>query len=83
MGMRLCSTLGFGSCLYPNVSSAHCSPGYPESAKKTGLITRVRVTLNATLTKSQNRHPLPIFSKALPYSRSQTRECLHLKHYLF
>jgi hypothetical protein len=48
MGMRLCSTLGFGSCLYPNVLSALCSPSYPEIVKKTRLITMVRVTLNTT-----------------------------------
>jgi len=83
MGMRLRSTLGFGSCPYPNVSSALCSPGYPESANKRRLTTTVRVTLKRTLTKSQKRHPLPISSRALPYSSSQTRECLHLKHYLF
>jgi hypothetical protein len=83
MGMRLCSTLGFGSCPYPNGSSARHSPGYPENANKARLITTVRVTLKRTLTKSQNRHPLPISSRALPYSRSRPRECLHLKHYLF
>jgi len=83
MGMRLCSTLGFGSCPYPNVLSALSSPSYPERANKRRLITTVRVTLNTTLTKSQNRHPLPISSRALPYSSSRPRECLHLKHYLF
>jgi hypothetical protein len=46
--MRQCSTLGFGSCPNPNLSSALSSPGYPESAKKTRLITMVRVTLNTT-----------------------------------
>jgi hypothetical protein len=60
MGMRLCSTLGFGSCPYPNVSSARCFPGYPESANKTRLTTTVRVTLKRTLTSNQKRHPLPI-----------------------
>jgi hypothetical protein len=83
MGMRLRSTLGFGSCPYPNVSSALSSPGYPDSANKTRLITTVRVTLNTTLTKSQNWHPLLISSRDLPYSSSQPRACLHLKHYLF
>jgi hypothetical protein len=83
MGMTLCSTLGFGSCPYPNVSSARCSPGYPESANKTKLATTVRVMLKRTLTKSQNRHPLPMSSRALPYSRLRARECLHLEHYLF
>ena len=83
MGMRLCSTLGFGSCPYPNVSSALSSPGYPESANKTRLITTVRVTLNTTLTKSQNRHPLPMSSKGLPYSSSRPRACLHLEQHLF
>jgi hypothetical protein len=47
------------------------------------LITMVRVTLNTTLTKSQNSHPLPISSRGLQYSRSRPRECLHLEHYLF
>jgi hypothetical protein len=83
MGMRLCSTLGFGSCLYPNVLSALCSPSYPEIVKKTRLITMVRVTLNTTLTKSQNRHPLPMSSKGLPYSSSRPRACLHLEQHLF
>jgi hypothetical protein len=83
MGMRLCSTLGFGSCPYPNVSSALSSPSYPEIVKKTRLITMVRVTLKRTLTKSQNRHPLPISSKALPYSSSRPRDCLHLEQHLF
>jgi hypothetical protein len=83
MGMRLCSTLGFGSCPYPNVLSARWSPGYPDSANKRRLITTVRVTLKITLTKSQNRHPLPISSRDLHYSSSQPRECLHLEHYLF
>jgi hypothetical protein len=80
--MTLSSTLGFGSCPYPNVSSALSSPGYPESANKARLITTVRVTLKRTLTKSQKRHPPPISSRALHYSRSRARECLHLKHYL-
>jgi hypothetical protein len=75
--------LGLGSCPYPNVSSARRFPGYPDSANKTRLITTVRVTLNTTLTKSQNRHPLPISSRGLPYSRSPPRECLYLEHYLF
>jgi hypothetical protein len=83
MGMRLCSTLGFGSCLYPNVLSALCSPSYPEIVKKNRLITMVRVTLNTTLTKSQNRHPLPMSSKGLPYSSSRPRACLHLEQHLF
>jgi hypothetical protein len=83
MGMRLCSTLGFGSCPYPNVLSARRFPSYPERANKRRLITTVRVTLNTTLTKSQNRHPLPISYRGLPYSSSRPRECLHLKHYLF
>ena len=61
---------------------ARPSSGYPESANKTRLITTVRVTLNTTLTKSQNRHPLPMSSCGLPYSRSRPMECLHLKHYL-
>jgi hypothetical protein len=81
MGMRLCSTLGFGSC--PNVSSALSSPGYPERANKARLITTVRVTLKRTLTKSQKRHPLPISSRALHYSRSRARECIHLEQHLF
>jgi hypothetical protein len=59
MGMRLCSTLGFGSCPYPNVSSARCSHGYPDSANNTKLIMMVRVTLKRTLTRSQNRHLVP------------------------
>jgi hypothetical protein len=83
MGMRLCSTLGFGSCPNPNVLSALCSPSYPEIVKKTRLITMVRVTLNTTLTKSQNRHPLPMSSKGLPYSSSRPRACLHLEQHLF
>ena len=58
-------------------------PGYPDSANKTKLASTVRVTLNSTLTKSQNSHPLPMSSRTLPYSRSQQRECLHLEHYLF
>jgi hypothetical protein len=33
---------------------------YPDTTKKTKLTSTVRVTLNTTLTKSQNRHPLPI-----------------------
>src|SRR5215216_6585101 len=74
----------FGSFSYPNVSSARCSPGYPDSANKARLITTVRVTLNSTLTKSQKRHPLPISSRGLPYnSRSRPRGCLHLEHHLF
>jgi hypothetical protein len=81
MGMRLCSTLGFGSC--PNISSARWSPGYPDRANKRRLTTTVRVTLKRTLTNSQNRHPLPISSRGLHYSRSRPRECLHLEHYLF
>jgi hypothetical protein len=83
MGMTLCSTLGPGSCSYPNVSSALSSPGYPERANKRRLITTVRVTLNTTLTKSQNRHPLPISSRALHCSSSRSRDCLHLECYLF
>jgi hypothetical protein len=83
MGMRLCSTLGFGSCPYPNISSALSSPGYPDSANKRRLITTVRVTLKRTLTKSQNRHPLPISSRALPYSRSRPSEHLRLEQDLF
>jgi hypothetical protein len=66
MGMTLSSTLGFGSCPYPNVSSALSSPGYPEDANKERLITTVRVTLKRTLTKSQNRHPLPIPLELFP-----------------
>jgi hypothetical protein len=66
MGMRLCSTLGFGSCPYPNVSSARCFPGYPDSANKTRLVTTVRVTLNTTLIRSQTGtlfpSPLEAFS---------------------
>ena len=83
MGMTLSSILGFGSCPYPNVSSARCFPAYPESANKRRLITTVRVTLKRTLTKSQNRHPLPISSRGLHYSSSQPRECLHLEQHLF
>jgi hypothetical protein len=83
MGMTLSSSLGFGSCSYPNVLSARCFPGYPESANKRRLITTVRVTLNTTLTKSQNRHPLPISSRALPYSSSRSRESIHLEQHLF
>jgi hypothetical protein len=83
MGMRLCSTLGFGSCSYPNVSSARCFPGYPESANKRTLITTVRVTLKITLTKSQDRHPLPISSRALHCSSSRPRESIHLEQHLF
>ena len=33
---------------------------YPDPTNKTKLTSTVRVTLNTTLTKSQNRHPLPI-----------------------
>ncbi len=55
-------------------------PGQPEQEE---VDTRVRVTLNTTLTKSQKRHPLPISSRGLPYSSSRPRECLHLEHYLF
>jgi hypothetical protein len=65
-------------------SALQCYPAaYPDSPNKTRLITTVRVTLKRTLTKSQNKHPLPISSRALPYSRSRPRECLHLEHYLF
>ena len=53
---------------------------YPEGTNKTRLITTVRVTLNTTLTKCQNRHPLPMPSRGLQYSRSRPRECLHLEH---
>jgi hypothetical protein len=61
-----------------------CYPAaYPESTNKTRLITTVRVTLKRTLTKSQNRHPLPISSRGLQHSRSRSRDCLHLEHYLF
>jgi hypothetical protein len=81
MGMRLCSTLGFGS--YPNISSALSFPGYPDCTNKRRLTTTVRVTLKRTLTKSQNRHPLPISSRDLHYSSSQPRVCLHLEYYLF
>ena len=42
------------------VTSARRFPGYPESTNKKRLTTTVRVTLNTTLTSSQNRHPLPI-----------------------
>jgi hypothetical protein len=59
------------------------SAGYPEDANKTRLITTVRVTLKRTLTKSQNRHPLPISSRALHCSSSRPRKYLHLEHYLF
>jgi hypothetical protein len=83
MGMRLCSTLGFGSCPYPNVSSARCSHGYPDSANNTKLIMMVRVTLNTTLTRSQNRHPLPKYSRGLQYSKSRPRSHLELEQYLF
>jgi hypothetical protein len=33
---------------------------YPDTTNTTMLTSTVRVTLNTTLTKSQNRHPLPI-----------------------
>jgi hypothetical protein len=33
---------------------------YPDPTNKTKLTSTVRVTLNTTLTKSQNRHPFPI-----------------------
>jgi hypothetical protein len=63
------------------------SSGYPavylESANKMRLITTVRVTLNTTLTKSQNRHPLPMSYSGLSYSRSLPRGHLRLEHYLF
>ena len=33
---------------------------YPDTANKTTFTSTLRVTLNTKLTKSQNRHPLPI-----------------------
>ena len=33
---------------------------YPDTTNKTKLTSTVRVTLDSTLTKSQNRHPLPL-----------------------
>ena len=33
---------------------------YPDPTNNTKLTSTVRVTLNTTLTESQNRHPLPI-----------------------
>ena len=33
---------------------------FPDTTNKTRLTSTVRVTLNTTLTNSQNRHPLPI-----------------------
>ena len=53
---------------------------YPDTTNKTTLTSTVRVTLNTTLTKSQNRHPLPMPSRGSQYSRSRPRECLHLEH---
>ena len=50
--------------------SSGYSAVYPESANNTRLITTVRVTLNTTLTKSQNRHPLLMSCSGLPYRRS-------------
>ena len=73
MGMTLSSTLGFGSFPYPNVSSARRFPSYPDPTNKTRLTTTVRVTLKRTLINNQKRHPLPIASRGLPYSRSRPR----------
>ena len=56
---------------------------YPDTTNKTKLTSTVRVTLNTTLTKSQNSHPLPMSSKRLPCGKSRPRSHLHLEHYLF
>jgi hypothetical protein len=53
---------------------------YPDTTNTTTLTSTVRVTLNTTLANNQNRHPLPMPSRGLPYSRSRPRECLHLEH---
>jgi hypothetical protein len=56
---------------------------YPDPTNKKRLTTTVRVTLKSTLISNQNRHPLPMPSRGLPYSRSRPRECIHLELYLF
>jgi hypothetical protein len=59
------------------------SASYLESANKKRLTTTVRVTLKRTLTTNQKRHPLPIASRGLPYSRSRPRGNLPLEEDLF
>jgi hypothetical protein len=56
---------------------------YPEPTNKKRLTTTVRVTLKRTLTTNQKRHPLPIASRGLPYSRSRPRGNLPLEEDLF
>jgi hypothetical protein len=56
---------------------------YPDPTNKKRLTTTVRVTLKRTLTTNQKRHPLPIASRGLPYSRSRPRGNLPLKEDLF
>jgi hypothetical protein len=56
---------------------------YPDPTNKKSLTTTVRMTLKRTLTTNQKRHPLPIASRGLPYSRSRPRGNISLEEDLF